>query len=89
MLADPSSFSTSESTCDALEQRGLLKALIDALVAPLPHGPDGDSEGDPELEEKIIKCVSLPRLSFLRNIDRELLQRSPNLRLILQRPTVS
>ena len=73
MLAEPSSFSTSELTRNALEQSGLLKALIDALVAPLPHGPDGDSEGDPELEEKIIKYVSLSLISLSRDIDPALL----------------
>lgn len=55
MLADPSSISTSDLTLHALETQDLLPTLIDALVSPLPHGPDGESEGDLEFEEKIMK----------------------------------
>ncbi|KAI0691804.1 nucleotide exchange factors-like protein [Cytidiella melzeri] len=54
MLADPTSFSTSELTIDALEDHGLLQVLVDALVTPVPHGPDGEFEGDAEFEDKVI-----------------------------------
>ncbi|KAI0799606.1 nucleotide exchange factor Fes1-domain-containing protein [Irpex lacteus] len=54
MLADPSSASTSELTIDALENHGLLQVLIDSLVSPVPHGPDGETEGDPEFEDKCL-----------------------------------
>lgn len=54
MIADPSSASTSELTIDALENHGLLQALIDSLTSPVPHGPDGEAEGDPEFEDKVI-----------------------------------
>ena len=54
MIADPSSASTSEFTIDALENHGLLQALIDSLISPVPHGPDGEAEGDPEFEDKVI-----------------------------------
>ncbi|KAH8077104.1 nucleotide exchange factors-like protein [Cristinia sonorae] len=57
MLSDPTSFSTSELTKSAIERRGLLKTLIRALVTPVPHGPDGESEGDAELEEKVINLL--------------------------------
>ena len=54
MLSDPSSISTSDMTREALEQRGLLDALINALVHPVPHGPDGETYGDVDFEEKIV-----------------------------------
>lgn len=53
-MADPGSFSTSELARDALEQHGLLQALLDALTAPVPHGPNGDLERDAEFEEKVV-----------------------------------
>ncbi|KAF7795103.1 hypothetical protein EIP86_006248 [Pleurotus ostreatoroseus] len=55
MVADPASFSTSPLTLRAMEEEGLLQGLIDALTSPLPHGPDGESEGDPDFEAKIVK----------------------------------
>ncbi|TCD67742.1 hsp70 nucleotide exchange factor fes1 [Steccherinum ochraceum] len=57
MLSNPSSFSTSELTQAALEQRGILSALVGSLVSPIPYGPDGESEGDPELEEKVVNVL--------------------------------
>lgn len=54
MIADPSSVSTVELTRDALEHHGLLEVLIGALTSPVPHGPDGENEGDEEFEDKII-----------------------------------
>jgi len=54
MIADPSSASTSELTIDALENHGLLQVLISALTSPVPHGSDGETEGDGEFEDKII-----------------------------------
>ncbi|THH28769.1 hypothetical protein EUX98_g5422 [Antrodiella citrinella] len=57
MLSDPASFSTSELTQRALRERGLLSTLIQSLVSPLPYGPDGESEGDPDFEEKIMSVI--------------------------------
>lgn len=57
MAADPSSFSTSELTREALENRGLLQALLDALVSPVPHGADGEKLGDAEFEEKLVHVL--------------------------------
>lgn len=54
MDSDPASTSTSALTREALEQRGLLDALVGALVSPLPHGPDGEQFGDADFEEKIV-----------------------------------
>lgn len=54
MLADPSSASTSELTKEALESHGLLEGLVGALTSPVPHGPDGEIEGDKDFEDKII-----------------------------------
>ena len=55
MISDPSSTMTSEFARKALEERGLLRALVRALNAPVPHGPDGESEGDAEFEEKVVR----------------------------------
>lgn len=55
MLSDPSSTMTSQFTVEALEDRGLLRALVRALTAPVPYGQDGESEGDADFEEKIIR----------------------------------
>lgn len=57
MLSDPSSVSTSELALDALETRGLLQTLINGLVHPVPHGADGEKEGDWEFEEKVVRSV--------------------------------
>ncbi|KAI0077006.1 Fes1-domain-containing protein [Panus rudis PR-1116 ss-1] len=57
MLSDPSFFTTSDETRKALEERGILKALIDGLVSPVPHGPDGEAEGDADFEEKVISIL--------------------------------
>ena len=57
MVADPASSSTFGLVQQALEQDGLLSALVDALVSPIPHGADGEQEGDLDFEDKIIGCV--------------------------------
>lgn len=57
MIADPASFSTSGLVQRALEEKGLLQGLIDALVSPTPHGADGEQEGDAEFEDKIVGYV--------------------------------
>ncbi|GJE88989.1 nucleotide exchange factors-like protein [Phanerochaete sordida] len=56
-MADPGAFATSAATRAALEQRGLLGALVDALVRPVPHGPDGERLGDAEFEEKLVHVL--------------------------------
>ena len=55
MLSDPGSFSTSEITKQALENHAILPALVHSLISPVPFGPDGDSEGDPDFEQNIIQ----------------------------------
>lgn len=57
MLSDPSSVSTTELTQHALEQRGLLQTLVQSLVSPVPFGPDGEIEHDPDYEELIIHVL--------------------------------
>jgi len=57
MLRDPSSMSTSGITLKALEDHGLLRALLNALTSPVPHGKDGESEGDPDFEEKVVQLL--------------------------------
>ena len=55
MLADPRSTETSPATMKALQEQGLLSALISALTAPVPHGADGETERDVTLEEQIVR----------------------------------
>lgn len=57
MLANPSSFSTSPATLKALEEHGLLQALVSAVTSPTPHGVDGEHEGDADFDEKVMRCV--------------------------------
>ncbi|TFY75481.1 hypothetical protein EWM64_g8530, partial [Hericium alpestre] len=46
-------------TLTALREHHLLAALVRALVSPTPHGVDGDSEGDVDLEEKIAALLHM------------------------------
>ncbi|KAI0791034.1 nucleotide exchange factors-like protein [Abortiporus biennis] len=57
MLLDPTSYSTSEATRAALEEHGILNALVDGVVSPVPYGPDGESEGDHDFEEKTMSVL--------------------------------
>jgi hypothetical protein len=57
MLSDPSSKRTSPATLKALREHGLLDALISALITPMPHGDDGESEGDIDFEEKVVRLL--------------------------------
>ncbi|OBZ74937.1 Hsp70 nucleotide exchange factor FES1 [Grifola frondosa] len=65
MVADPSSFSTSPATRKAFEEYGLLQALISSLTSPMPHGPDGESEGDPDFEEKVVRYQIAAYLCYI------------------------
>lgn len=55
MVSNPSSTVTSQFAVEALEERGLLQALVRALIAPVPYGQDGESEGDADFEEKVVR----------------------------------
>ena len=55
MQADPSSISTSPAALKALEEHGILQSLVSAVTSPVPHGPDGESEGDADFDEKVIR----------------------------------
>ncbi|OSD00060.1 hypothetical protein PYCCODRAFT_730518 [Trametes coccinea BRFM310] len=57
LLSDPASASTAGATLHALEQHGLLSSLVGALAAPVPHGPDGEREGDADFEEKVLRSL--------------------------------
>lgn len=60
MLSDPSSTQTSTQTLKAFKEHGIASALVDALVEPVPFGPDGDGERDEDLEEKLVRYVLSP-----------------------------
>ena len=49
------SCATSAVTTQALHRYGLVKPLVDSLVDPVPHGEDGELEGDADYEEKLIR----------------------------------
>ena len=49
------SCATSAVTTQALHRHGLVKPLVDSLVDPVPHGEDGELEGDADYEEKLIR----------------------------------
>lgn len=57
MVSDPSSTMTSQFAVKALEDRGLLQALVRALTSPVPHGQDGELDGDPDFQEKLVRQV--------------------------------
>jgi hypothetical protein len=46
---------TSQFAVKALEDRGLLQALVRALAYPVPHGKDGELDGDPDFEEQVVR----------------------------------
>lgn len=71
MVADPSSYSTSPSAVRALEERGLLQTLISSLASPVPHGPDGETEGDADFEEKVLRALHTYAVGCQRPIDGE------------------
>lgn len=51
------SVDTAPIVLSALERRGIVNDLVQCLVNPLPHGADGDEEGDADLEEKLIRYL--------------------------------
>jgi hypothetical protein len=57
MVADPSSTDTSGSTLRAMHEHGLLRAVVDGLVRPVPFGPTGENERDPDFEEKLVGII--------------------------------
>ena len=67
MVSDPDSASTSEATCQALREKGVLDVIIRSLVNPVPFGADGDNHNDVDFEEKIIRYVNLS-IDVLREI---------------------
>jgi hsp70-interacting protein len=58
MLAEPGSAVTAAATVDALRTHGILSAAVHELVRPTPHGVDGETEVDVDLEEKLVRCVA-------------------------------
>ena len=69
MVSDPSSFSTSPPTVQALEQNGLLSTLVSSLATPVPHGPNGESEGDADFEEKVLRALHTYAVGCQRPIE--------------------
>ena len=58
MVRDPSSYATSPPTIAALEAHDILLALVSSVIAPVPYGPDGESDGgDADFEEKVLRAL--------------------------------
>lgn len=71
LLSDPRSASTSAATARALERTGLLGALVSALAQPVPHGPDGETEGDADFEEKVLRGLHTYTTGGRRTLPKE------------------
>lgn len=46
---------TAPATLRALQAHNFVPTLVRGLVSPVPHGRDGDQEGDVDLEEKLVR----------------------------------
>ena len=46
---------TSSATQAALQKYGILDALVNSLMTPVPHGDDGDIVEDSDYNEKVIR----------------------------------
>jgi len=57
MLSDPSSTVTAEATLDAFRVYDVIPTVVRELVRPTPYGLDGETEGDADLEEKLIRLL--------------------------------
>ncbi|KAI0263178.1 armadillo-type protein [Gloeopeniophorella convolvens] len=57
MLADPGSADTAPAAFRALRAHALLPTVVRELAEPTPYGPDGESEGDADLEEKLARLL--------------------------------
>ncbi|TFK48222.1 nucleotide exchange factors-like protein [Heliocybe sulcata] len=57
LQSDPSAMDTSSPTLSALRQKGILTTLINGLTSPVPHGEDGENEGDMDYEEKVVRLL--------------------------------
>ncbi|KAI5120248.1 hypothetical protein M0805_007552 [Coniferiporia weirii] len=51
------STTTSTTASAALKNYGITSDLVRGLVNPLPHGKNGDEEGDVDLEEKLVRLL--------------------------------
>ncbi|KAF8900179.1 armadillo-type protein [Gymnopilus junonius] len=57
-LKDPSRSNTSPLALQALQEHGILDAVISTITIPLPHGDDGENtEADDDFEEKAIHLL--------------------------------
>ncbi len=65
-----SNTTTNGETRASFNRHGITNALLSALVDPVPHGVDGDEglDGDPEFEEKGVRCL----ITYLDSDDAEL-----------------
>ena len=63
LVADSDVADTAPATLRALRTHKLLPVLLRELMAPTPHGPDGEEGGacDVDLEKKLARCVVVAR----------------------------
>lgn len=48
---------TSGLASRSIAASGIVKHLLQSLISPVPHGPDGDAEKDLDFEEKSVKVI--------------------------------
>jgi hsp70-interacting protein len=71
-LASPDSVNTSKRTVEALESRGIIKKIVQALVDPVLFGQDGEhSEEDAEFMERVLRLLHTYTVSCARNLPAE------------------
>lgn len=46
---------TSKVTASALQRHGIMDTVVKGLVNPLPHGNDGENDGDIDFTEKLVR----------------------------------
>jgi len=56
-VPDPHSTDTIPATLAAFKSTPLLQTLLNELDNPTPHGPNGDGDLDPDLQEKMVRCI--------------------------------
>ncbi|KAF9780652.1 nucleotide exchange factors-like protein [Thelephora terrestris] len=80
MVSDPSSTRSSQFAVKALEDRGLLQALVSSLTSPVPHG---ELDGDPDFEEQVSCAGRFPR-GVIRDTDLSAIKK-----IVAQHPALS
>ncbi|KLO18653.1 nucleotide exchange factors-like protein [Schizopora paradoxa] len=60
---------TSTITAEAVKMHGIADVVVNSLVNPVPHGEDGDQEGDLDYEEKAVRFIFTYLISASGHLD--------------------